>query len=82
MLMGGTSYILTVTQEAPNDCMVDIIWTMLTFGIKPLTYRWLSNQRLYFKKVYFIFIFEIGYLCLKTNMAFGIILIQTFYGMV
>ena len=37
--MGGTSYSWTVMQEGPNDCMIDIIWTMLTFGIKPLTYK-------------------------------------------
>ena len=32
--MGGTSYNWTLMQEGPNDCMVGIIWTMLTFGIK------------------------------------------------
>ena len=38
LLVGGTSYSWTGIQDGPNDCMVEIIWTMLTFGIKPLTY--------------------------------------------
>ena len=32
--MGGTSYSWTVMQEGPNDCMVDIMWTLINRTLK------------------------------------------------